>query len=350
MAACTRSLLSALTATLAAACATPPAADVRLDARELELGAAFPAPAALLRGFDARDADAAWCAGDEVLFGLRLRREAEVRHWLLRLRLSEPEALADGAALAPVDWSIRINGAPQHFASRACRAHVTVMDERGRVLGESDPVLPRDFLAHGLAGACRRIAARLAGVRGPFVMQDVYRDTDVRPLAEATVSAVALLQVVQEDDVLAPLLWQVVQRPSLWSVLRNLGAKVVLRPRFHALVETTSSLAAAPGAVYRLPLVLLVNDAPALQVELFVGEAAPPFALCGGVLGAIARHPTEPGVELSLQLLSARRGTAAPTARGVGSPLREGGGVLLSTHAGDQLSRANGRDTALDSR
>lgn len=309
----------------AMACQSPPAADVRLDAPGGDGARAFPAPQHLLQGFDAAQADGDWRVGDEVLFGLRLLRDGEVRHWLLHVRLTEPLARSsDASPLPPVDWSIRINGEPQQFASRPCRVVATVMDEHGVELGRSEPILPRDFLARGIAGACRLVHEHLSGA-GVLERRRRYRRIDVRPLAEGTVSAVALLQVVQQDDVLAPLLWQVVSGPSLWSVLRNLGARVVLRPRFHELAEVPSPVAAVRGSAFVLPLTLSVNDEAALAVDLFVAAAAPPFALCGGVLGATARHPTDPGLALSIRLLSARRGPA-------------------------QRSSANGREIALDSR
>jgi hypothetical protein len=287
---------------LVSACQAPPAPELRVDANE---PAAFPAPPYLLAGFDVGDHDGEWRPGDSVLYGLRLNRNGDVRHWLLRLELCEPEARDDdGAELAPIEWSIRINGELQQFASRQCRMVATVMDEHGAVLGRTEPALPRDFLERGLADACRLVQSRSMRGRRHGRLAHV----DVRPLAEATVSAVALLQIVQHDDVLAPLLWEVIERPSLWSVVSHLGARVVLRPRFHALTDMLSPVPELCVPAWRLPLTLDVNDDPALQVELFVADPTPPFALCGGVLGATARHPSQPGLEFSLLLLSGQRG------------------------------------------
>ncbi len=305
--------ISCLACALAlAACRASPAPEVALDGADRPAPAAdFPAPARLLQGFDPRADDRAWRAGDEALYGLRVLRDGDVRHWLLRLEVLEPEPADDaGRALGAVDWELRINGALQRFASRRCRVRATVMDERGDVLGETSPLLPRDFLARGIADACALVHGdgrrwRKAPAAGGA---DAGR-LDVRPLAEATVSAVALLQIVQHDDVLSPLLWEVVERPSLWSVVKNLGAKVVLRPRFQAVRKAASPVPGVPVATWRLPISLYVNDEPALHVDLFVADPSPPFALGGGVLGATARHPTRPDLEFSLRLLSARRGS-----------------------------------------
>lgn len=295
---------------LLAACAAPATADLALDDTEPAAISAddFTIPAGLPRGFDLADASAPWREGDELLIGLRLRRGDERRHWLLQLRLTEPIALdGDGDALEPLDWELNINGEPQQFGSRRCRVDVKVMDGEGNELGRSQPLLPRDFLDRGIAGACRQVHRQLARW-SPRGREHVYSGLDVRPLAEATVCAVALLQVVEEDSVLAPILWQVIEKPSIWSVVTNLGARVVLRPRFHAVTEAFSPVPAVDAETFRMPLSLFVNDDAALHVDLFVADSSVPFALCGGVLGATARHPKDPDVEFSLLLLSARRG------------------------------------------
>lgn len=295
---------------LAAACQAPGTPTVALMPGSREINHEdFPAPRHLLRGFDYRTPAGPMLVGDEVLFGLRLRRDTEVTNWLLQLRVIEVEAIdAAGKKLAPVDWPMRINGEVESFASELCRAEVVVMDEHGKELGRSQPVLPRDFLASGIAPACRLMHTRMRGRRTRSANEDpsAYRRVDKRPLAEATVTAVALLQTVQDDAVLAPILWQVVERPSLWSIVSNLSVDVVLRPSFHTATPTTSPVPALREQTWRLPIALEVNTEPALNLDLFVTDSTPPFTPAGGLLGATARHPTNPTLDFTL-LLSARR-------------------------------------------
>jgi hypothetical protein len=307
------------------ACCSASTPEVRLVAVPEHLSAgSFPGAAGLLRGFDALASDTGWRAGDEVLYGLRLRVGAQARHWMLHLRVTEPLAIARedddvaaGEQLPPLEWSILINGEPREYRSRRCRVVATVTDEAGRVLGRSEPLLPRDLLEQGFSKACELVQQRFATGRsrdgrapdranplaGAF-----YEGMDVRPLADATVCTIALLQVVQEDAVLAPFLWEVVEQPSFWSIVTNLGARIVLRPRFHAATEALSPLDCDAGDVWRVPMSLVINDVPALHADLLVGASAPPFALCGGVLGIAARHPRHADVEFSCLLLAARRG------------------------------------------
>lgn len=298
-----------------AGCQSTSVQELRLDAAAGGLqNADFPAPAHLLRGFDEREPGGTWRVGDEVLFGMRLRRDGRVRHWLLQLRVLEVVALGtDGKPLDPFHWSLRINGEVDQFTSGVCAAEVVVMDRYGQELGRSQPYLPRDFLDRGIADACRLVrtggfrALRRKSVDG----KDARGPLDIRPLAEATVSALALLQVVQEDSLLAPILWQVIEKPSVWSMVSNMGVDVMLRPKFHRVSSAASPIAGVTASTWRLPLSLEVNQRPALDLDLLVADSAPPFSLACGLLGTTARHPSEPNLDFSLLLLSARRGPPA---------------------------------------
>src|SRR5262245_58576057 len=53
----------------------------------------FPGAAALLSGFDDRTEGASWSTGDQVLFGLRLRKGEAVQRWLLQLQVELGERL-----------------------------------------------------------------------------------------------------------------------------------------------------------------------------------------------------------------------------------------------------------------
>lgn len=313
---------------VAAGCAVPVGPEVVVGAEPAAPGPGdFPGAVALLDGFDALDssgepgADGEWRAGDEVLYGLRLQRGGQVRHWLLHLRVTEPVALlrdrdgrSRGEPMPTVDWRIRVDGEQRCFPTRHCRVLATVCDAEGRVLGRSEPELPRDFVARGISAACERVLQQRAGA-GDGAATVAIGPEDVEVFAEGTLCAVALLQVVQEDSVLAPLLWEVVDPPSLWSVLGNLGVRVVVRPQFLEAVAAASPVPAFPAPAFRVPMSLLVNEAEALCVGLTVTGPRSPLGLCGGVLAAEAWHPVDSGRRFTLLLLAARRGRAWSPAR-----------------------------------
>jgi hypothetical protein len=326
-----RRRLPALLLAALAACASAPQPDVELGPPVLDLAPAdFPGAGAMLSGFDAPGGEAEWRAGDEVLFGLRLRHGGRDRHWLLRVELEQAEALDDAAeqgktpaVLEPVTWPIKVNGESAQFRSRLCRVLVTVADRDGKVLARSHPLLPRDFLQHGFQPACSAVRKLLDDRPGLRHQAHFYALLDERLLAESVVCALALLQVVQGDEVLSPLLWEVVQRPSLLSLIGNFGANVVVQPRFQ-LTERASPPSAVPaGEAWRVPMRLFVNDTPGLDIELLVGRTVQPFALCGAILSAVARHPSERGREFTMLLLAARCGTEPATSQRSDASRRE---------------------------
>ncbi len=295
--------------------ACTPTAAVRLDGPSAGIAPAdFPAAAQLLAGFDRVVDDPEWCVGDAVLFGLQLRRGAARRHWLLHVRLTEVQAIArpgdagdaPGERLPPLAWNLRVDDAPRTFHSRCARVAVTVASPAGEVLGRSEPLVPRDLLARGFAAACRSVHERRG--RQPEDRAAFYDGLDAEPLADAAVAAVALLQVVQGDPVLSPLLWEVVEPPSVWSVVRHLGARLVLEPRFHAALPASSPVPQLPVSTWNVPMTLSVNAEPTLEFELAVTPAGSPLGLAAGVLAAVARNPRRHDVDFRLLLLGARRG------------------------------------------
>jgi tellurite resistance protein len=198
----------------------------------------FPGANHLLHGFGARSSDAEWRCGDSVLFGLRLRRGETSERWLLHVVVTEPEAKAErvgdeaeGEPLPPVSWPIKVDGTTEYFRSSLCRVAVTVAAADGTVLAETHPLLPRDFLQHGFAPALKQVQRVMRDHPERLGRQEFYANLNSRALAEAVVCAVALVQVVQDDEVLSPILWQVVQRPPLLSVFTNFGVNVVIEPR-----------------------------------------------------------------------------------------------------------------------
>lgn len=298
-------------------CSSAPAPQVELFVPGTPIAAAeFPGADRLLHGFGAATRSTAWQCGDEVLFGLRLCTGTSSQRWLLHVVVEEPVAMrhADAGAatdepLPPVEWPIKVNGTTEPFRSPLCRVHVTVADGEGTLLGSTHPVVPRSFLQRGFAPVCRHVQRVLDRWPGIGQSKRFYELVEPKDLAEAVVSSIALLQVVQGDPVLSPLLWQIVQKPSVLSVLKNLGADVVIQPMFHATQQTGSLREFGyEGAVWTVPMRLLVNDELALLTDLVVGAADAPLHTCGGIVGVHARHPRDATREFSMLLLAARSG------------------------------------------
>ena len=163
----------------------------------------------------------------------------------------------------------------------------------GELVRSSTATLYEELLAHGLQGFGRG-------------------DEDPVGCAHAYLLLDSLQQLGTADPVLAEQLFAIADRPSLWSVVTSLGVTIELRggelgPWRGATDDSTARV---------LPLDVHINGAPSLWADLLCGGSKPPFALCAGVLGAVARHATDPQRYCVLRLLAARRGQApeAPVA------------------------------------
>ena len=318
-----RSTVVPLLVSLASACGSVP---LRIEAPKgavaTTLSAAeFPGLAKMHPGFDPRSSDPAWESDDEVVFALRLRKGGEVHRWVLRLsvlfgqelveRLDQDKQQAIGM-WGHQTWTYTAmhDGEPQELAATSLMLPVTavVSDETGTKLSSSLVRLPVHLLGRGVLPAIDSALAAEAAPAAIATQQDFARS--IRPMVDASIAMMALLHVVQEDDALADYFWQVVGKPSLWSVVTGLGVHATLSMPFEKSVPATTLPPSLPTAerAYVVPLQIDVNGSPALFIDVVAIDSARPYSVCGGMVAATARHPTKPDVTLELQLLSARLG------------------------------------------
>jgi len=324
-----RPIATTLVACLAAACNTiqpqPPPVNgaMTVDLPKTE----FPGANTMAAGFDERIADQSWEMDDEVVFALRLRRGEQVDRWLLRLsvmlgeRLTgslDSEPLTKGIGLwEEMSWTYTITDHGERrdaqVKSKLLPVVATVCDEQGRKLTTSVVKLPVRLLGRGVLPAidCALAATQAQAQATPG---EPAREVSLQPLVEATIGLMSLLNVVQEDDALADYFWQVVEKPSLWSIITGFGVKATFSMGFEKSVPAASLPPDLPAAnrAFVVPMQIDVNGSPALFLELTATDAARPYSLCGGIVGGVARHPTKADYALELQLIAARLGKAKP--------------------------------------
>jgi hypothetical protein len=274
---------------------------------------AFPGAAKVLAGFDERTSDAEWQPHDQVLFAVQLENAGEVVRWLLHLEAPVGHFVAGemefpGKAPEPIGVTItkdavltgeNPDGTPREWkvTSRQADVAVRILDAEGTQLAASQAWLPADTIGRGLL--------RCIGPIG---------NVDMAAWREALISVVALLQLLQDDDALDDFFWQVVEKPSLWSLATNLGATATINLESIANGVPTQVPPPIPPTqpAFWAPLQVLVNGSPALYVDLLATDASRPYALCGGTVAAAARHPSRSDKTFRMQLLAARCGKAAP--------------------------------------
>lgn len=279
----------------------------------------FRAAGRLLAGITPGAESTTWHRGDSVLFGLTLQRPSTTERMLLQLTVVDPELREEEANHSGNEprrlrlrGEARVNGTPEPvlLVSKLALVEVLVTDERGAEIGRSRIPAPRDLLTTGFAPACQatEVAATQAGATNLAATGEA---TTTRCQIQAMLSLLALLDLVQNDATLAAILWDVVDKPSFFSVLWHLGAKAALAPAFDriARVDWPPHLPCS-GPLWSLPLALTVNGAAALHCRIAVGSSQPPLALCGGAVELQAWSPTDPARRFAMTLLAARLGLA----------------------------------------
>lgn len=320
-----------LAATLLGACSSAPIPMAPPDpgaAATLSL-AEYPGAPDPTTAFDARAESNAWHSDDQVVFALRLRKGDEVHRWLLKLEVVFEQhmiaRLEDGSKTAIGLWqegawqyTVTENGVPVHktITSPVLPVAVTVADEQGEPFAKSMVRLPSRLLGGGILRGIDASLAFTAAADATAQPAQPAAVPDLAPYIESMLGVISLLNVVQEDDALADYFWQVVEKPSIWSLVTNFGAKTTLSMPFEASVPATSLPAHLPdpGRAFVVPLRIDVNGSPALLADVVAVDSSRPYALCGGMVAAVARHPSKPDVTFEVQLLSAKLGKPKPEA------------------------------------
>lgn len=107
-------------------------------------------------------------------------------------------------------------------------------------------------------------------------------------------SLVALLTLAEADELLSDLLWDVIRKPSLFSLIAHLGAKVSLAPDYtkSERLDVAPAGVELPGPFRSLPVTIKINGRVALILELVVTDPQPPASITSGIVAFVGRHPT----------------------------------------------------------
>ena len=272
---------------LLAGCASapivPPPPMTTLSAAE------FPGAAALLQGFAAPEERDDWRVGEAALYGLRLERPDGERRWLVRLTLVDTRP-------GPISEFYANTGEaePEAFTSPSHRYRVEVFDGDGATLGSSDVDVPFGFFQFDFVTACQ-------DARHPPLDAAA-----TRRVAGAHVALFSFLRILQQDPVLSDVLWQVIDKPSLWSVLTRLGISIGMASDLD-LASDEANVLPAPWdrAAVCFPLRITVNGTQALAAEIVATAPVVPMRLGAGIVGITGHRPSDPRVRFAAMVLAA---------------------------------------------
>jgi hypothetical protein len=246
--------------------------------------------------------------GDRVAFALELATDARLRQWLLLL---EAKKQVDGGEQCTLTLTATDG---RRFTLRSGATEVMVAVRGPFEVGSSAPVesreeiarVPTAFLKEGVDGACE-VGMRMTRAASAPSSEPQASDADMRTFCGGIGALYAFLQVVQNNHVLRSILYEVVEKPSLLSiVLAGFSVSLGIEPHF-PLIEPIADPLPGVGRGYRLPIDLALNGAPALRMELLVVRPLSPLHICGGIIALRATHPTREEHRFAVWLISARR-------------------------------------------
>lgn len=193
---------------------------------------------------------------------------------------------------------------PDDLASEASVAGLTVeaFDASGKSLGraESTEILRR--LRTGLLPACRAGYRQRELMRGRveagrqaavLILEDQAYD-DVRVAGAGVAICESLFRILQSNPVTRQILREVLELPSLWSIVTNWGVRVSFRVDFFAAERVDPArFPGEPRELWSVPLVVLLNEQPGFLARVVVGPSGSPDGAVAGIYGVIARHPSD---------------------------------------------------------
>jgi hypothetical protein len=131
-------------------------------------------------------------------------------------------------------------------------------------------------------------------------------------LLGAIPALLSYFEIVQHTPGLSDILYDLVDLPSAWSMIRSGGIKSVGIGFVKGSAPTSPELwgLTESARVYQLPVYLDLNNHRALNLTFVVTSPTPPLLSSAGVVGLLAEKPDDPQKYLTLRVLSAR--TARP--------------------------------------
>lgn len=164
---------------------------------------------------------------------------------------------------------------------------------------------------------------RKIGILNTPVSEEVVRDglelvtkagltlDDERAIAGSVPAMLEFFNVAARSHGLREIIWEIIDKPSLWSIIRHFG-RVEAGITFHSkgVRHISSEPWGMPGSVelYQIPFTLNLNDEPALDCVMIVTEPRPPLLTSAGIIGLTAHQPGTKDRRAVIRLLAAQPG------------------------------------------
>jgi len=293
--------------------------------------APFPALAAAAQSnhislgtFDAASSTNTLQPGDSAAVLVTFVQKEKRLQWLLYFQAVAPKhPLTNKPAMFIVKSRF---GPPQKFKSVPVAAELRLLGPfalgvKSPKAVESDAQfsLNQDFLGLGLDQAAALLArwSDVTNFPGAITSKEIKSmnptPAEQRALCGVFPALFSYADIVQHTDGLNDLFFKLVELPSVWSMVRNVGVKMDFsfgngEPVCAGNPADWNLPPSSP--VYYFPWLMRLNNQPAMKVTLVVTSPQPPRLICGGVVAILAEKAGSDDTYMTLKLVSARHQSA----------------------------------------
>jgi hypothetical protein len=256
-----------------------------------------------MQGFDIDPSPGQWRVGDRVLLGIRVTRAGvESTLYMTTEIVGTPEF--------PPAFTVTTSpqGRPRlRLSSPTCATRIMLYDEHGTLIQETKGRIPTMILN------CGPSESALGDLRAQEEIRNGAKHEDVAIDDRAIIGFMAFLTFGQssgKNRVMSDLVGRIVQRPSIISLVIDPSLWFGWKDG-GPTAAPQETLGSCSLPAYTLPMEVRAAGRPVASTDITVVPATPPIGICGGVVRADVRHPSEPGTFAQVRLLAARRDDGA---------------------------------------
>lgn len=122
----------------------------------------------------------------------------------------------------------------------------------------------------------------------------------------------SFFSIVEHTSGLEKILFQLVNLPSVWSMVWHVGVRADLQLPAGPIVARSANDWGlhATNSSYYIPIALTLNKQPALNVTMVAAPPQPPLLTCAGIVGILAETPGDKEQYMTIRVISAKRNQA----------------------------------------
>lgn len=279
--------------------------------------------------------------GDSVTVLVTLSHKTQQTQWLLHTQIAGEPQSSNGVMVIYNTFGNKFEfpSHPTAVSLRTAGPFVESARKTPKIFEErADFSLDKGFLGLGLDNAAAAVARldlgkkrkgsfRSGSVQFPdeeiknskaFAAEWNLTKAEERALGGTFPALLSYFKIVQQVDSLESILAEVIDRPSLLSLAANLGISNI---EFNWQGARRSRLPASAWGmsddipIYEIPMILLLNKHPSLNITMIVTAPRPPLLTSAGILGVLGEKPGKDEPYLTIRIISARL-AARSTAHG----------------------------------